>query len=144
MTPQPSTHNRGMSDPTPAFLEFCDLLALATAGARRLECTTCSALVCAGWESMPGAFDRKCLRQVGTLRRSMDEEPTLQEYHPNGTHAWSADAPIAPAFHPCNRCDVWQCVACARPFLRYTEYGGYYQDERVRELNATLVVDAAP
>ena len=32
---------------------------------------------------------------------------------------------------------------CPRPFLRYTEYGGYYQDERIREIDAALVVDAA-
>ena len=36
------------------------------------------------------------------------------------------------------------CGACARPFLRYTEYGGYYTEERIRELDARLVVDAPP
>ena len=29
-----------------------------------------------------------------------------------------------------------------RAFLRYTEYGGYYVEERVRPLQAALVVDA--
>jgi hypothetical protein len=33
-------------------------------------------------------------------------------------------------------------VQCGRPFLRYTEYGGYYVEERIRELRAALVVDA--
>jgi hypothetical protein len=28
--------------------------------------------------------------------------------------------------------------------LRYTEFGGYYVDHRVRVLNADLVVDAPP
>lgn len=101
-------------------------------------------LVCPGWESMPGFFDRANLHAVGTLRRPGDEEPTLREHHPAGTNAWSADAPIAPAFFPYNRCDVWQCVVCARAFLRYTEYGGYCEDERVRGLDPALVVDAAP
>jgi hypothetical protein len=91
---------------------------------------------------MPGAFDPKNLHQVGTLRRPGEEDPTVEEHHPGGTHAWSADAPIAPAFFPYNRCGVWQCVACARPFLRYTEYGGYYQEDRVRQLDPDLVVDA--
>ena len=50
--------------------------------------------------------------------------------------------PIAPAYFPYNRCDVWQCANCGRPFLRYTEYGGYYVEERVRELHAALVVQA--
>jgi hypothetical protein len=33
-------------------------------------------------------------------------------------------------------------VACARPLLRYTEYGGYYVEERIRDLDARLLVDA--
>jgi hypothetical protein len=37
---------------------------------------------------------------------------------------------------------VWQCVGCARTFLRYTEYGGYYQEERIRELRAQNIVEA--
>lgn len=107
------------------------------------ECAQCGALVCPGWESLPASFERTRLRRVGTLRPDGDEEPTLQEHHPRGTHGWSADAPIAPAFFPYNRCELWQCPACARAYLRYTEYGGYYQDERVRRLDPALV-DATP
>jgi len=82
--------------------------------------------VCAGWESVPESFERNNLRQIGSLRRPGDEEPTLEEHHPHGSNGWSADAPIAAAFFPYNRCTVWQCVGCTRVFLRYTEYGGYY------------------
>ena len=103
-------------------------------------CSQCAALACPGWESMPGGFAREALQRVGTLRRVADEEPTLDEHHPSGTRTGSADAPIAPAFFPYNRCEVWQCCTCRRAFLRYTEYGGYYEDERVRALNADLVV----
>jgi hypothetical protein len=39
---------------------------------------------------------------------------------------------------------VWQCAQCGRPFLRYTEYGGYYEEERIRELHAQRVADAQP
>lgn len=106
-------------------------------------CPQCAELECPGWESMPGSFDRKKLVPVATLRPEGDEEPTLREHHPRGTHGWSADAPIAPAFHPYNRCEVWQCPACARTYLRYTEYGGYYEDERVRRVDADLVDDTA-
>ncbi|PXW95470.1 hypothetical protein C7444_10938 [Sphaerotilus hippei] len=116
------------------------LAAVRPAGA----CQACAPLVCPGWESLPGDFDRARLQRVGTLQRPDDEEPTLVEHHPDGTHAWSVDAPIAPAFFPYNRCEAWRCTACARPFLRYTEYGGYYQDERIRELDARLLVDARP
>jgi len=38
---------------------------------------------------------------------------------------------------------VWQCATCRRAFLRYTEYGGYYEDERVRQIDPVLIVDFA-
>jgi hypothetical protein len=103
-------------------------------------CARCAAVRAPGWEALPGGFDRGALRKVGTLRRADEEEPTLEEYHPQGSRAWSPDAPVAPAFFPYNRCEVWQCVQCARPFLRYTEYGGYYVEERIRELLPERVV----
>ena len=104
-------------------------------------CPACSAIKAPGWEALPGTFDASALRKVATLRRAEVEDPTLEEFHPAGTRSWSPDAPIAPAYFPYNRCDVWQCASCGRPFLRYTEYGGYYVEERVRELHAALVAD---
>jgi hypothetical protein len=132
-----------MSDSAVPFLSGDELISLARRTEVKTSCARCSELVCPGWESLPGSFDRACLRRVGTLRREGDEDPTLKEHHPAGTHAWSTDAPIAPAYFPYNRCDVWQCAACARLFLRYTEYGGYYEDERIRALTPDLV-DNAP
>lgn len=117
-----------------------DLVKLADA-MRPGACPACAALVGTGWDSLPATFDAAALQRVGTLRRGGDDEPTLQEHHPQGTHGWSADAPIAPAFFPYNRCDVWTCRACARPFLRYTEYGGYYEDQRIRPVSARLIDD---
>lgn len=117
-----------------------ELIAMARAHRAATPCTRCQSLVCKGWESVPGGFDLSRLSRVGTLRDPQADDPTLDEYHPAGTGAWSADAPIALGWFPYNRCDVWQCSACARPFLRYTEVGGYYTDERIRELQAHLVV----
>lgn len=114
----------------------------AQAGVGR--CVVCGPLCGGGWDSLPSTFDTEHLQRVGTLRRDGVEDPTLLEHHPRGTHGWSADAPIAPAFFPYNRCDVWVCRACARPFLRYTEYGGYYEDARIRALDAALLDDARP
>jgi hypothetical protein len=88
---------------------------------------------------MPGGFSAAVLECIGTLRRTEAEDPTVAEYHPDGTNSWSPDAPIAADYFPYNRCDAWVCRTCGRPFLRYTEYGGYYVDERVRELNANYV-----
>src|SRR5437016_2739521 len=114
------------------FLNGADLRQLASQAGAQAQCDACAELVCPGWESLPGAFDRSRLRRIATLRQTNDEEPTLSEHHPAGTNAWSPDAPIAPTYFPYNRCDVWQCTACPRVFLRYTEYGGYYEDERIR------------
>ena len=124
------------------LVPFLDCSALRQLSRGHTACEACSSLRCDGWEALSGAFDRSRLRRIGTLRPRGDDEPTLQEYHPAQTHAWSADAPIAPAFYPYNRCEVWCCAECARPFLRYTEYGGYYEEERIRELKAELVTDA--
>jgi hypothetical protein len=86
---------------------------------------------------------------VGSLLAEQDDgdmalgsEPTFEEFHPEGTRYESPLAPIAPAFFPYNRCDVFSCSRCDRLLLRYTEFGGYYVDHRVRALNADLVVDA--
>jgi hypothetical protein len=37
-------------------------------------------------------------------------------------------------------CDVFACAKCNKVLLRYTEFGGYYVDHRVREVDARLVV----
>ena len=63
----------------------------------------------------------------------------MTEYHPDGTRYWSANAPIAVDFFPYNRCEVWACKRCSRAFLRYTEYGGYYIEPRIRLLNPALL-----
>lgn len=104
-------------------------------------CASCQALRRPGWEALPSTFDEASLALVGTLRQADATEPTLDEYHPARTNYWSDDAPIAPAYHPGNRCDVWACKACARVFLRYTEYGGYYVEQRIRAVAPQLVVD---
>ena len=132
-----------MNDPTPAPMTSDDLRRLGRLARPGDACPACGEWVCPGWESLPVSFERSRLRRVGTLRRGGDEEPTVEEHHPDGTHGWSVDAPIAPAFFPYNRCEVWQCVTCERAFLRYTEYGGYYEDERIRALDPDLVVDVS-
>jgi hypothetical protein len=131
-----------MTDPTAAPLAAADLIALARATRRDPACPGCLSLACPGWEAMPASVARDALERMGTLRDPAIDDPTVAEYHPAGPNAWSADAPIAPAWFPYNRCDAWRCRTCARAFLRYTEYGGYYTEERVREIDERLVVDA--
>jgi hypothetical protein len=126
------------------LLTAADLIALAHARMGDRACAACAALDCAGWEGLPGSVDRGVLEQVGTLRDAAVDDPTVAEYHPAGTHIWSPDAPIAPAWFPYNRCGAWRCRRCARAFLRYTEHGGYYTEDRIRELDARLVVDVPP
>ena len=133
----------GMDDAPIPRLTAADLINLARRDPAQADCATCHTLVCPGWESLPVYFDGDKLRRVGTLRDAAVTDPTVEEFHPGSTHTWSPEAPIAPAFFPYNRCDVYVCVTCSRPFLRYTEYGGYYIDERIREVHADRVVDAA-
>ena len=120
-------------------LNASGLMAMATASSPTSECPTCNVLMHPGWESVPGSFNLKSLRQLGTLR-SEDTPEVWEEYHPHGTHSWSPDAPIAIGFYPYNRCDVYECIDCSRKYLRYGEYGGYYVDERIRPLNPKLVI----
>ena len=127
-----------MSDENLPVLDASALAALARRQAGP-GCPACAALRAPGWEALPGAFDPAGLRKVATLRQPGVDDPTLEEHHPAGTRSWSPQAPIAPAFFPYNRCDVCQCAACGRPFLRYTEYGGYYVEERIRELDPDRV-----
>jgi hypothetical protein len=77
---------------------------------------------------------------VATLRDPELYEPTFEEHHPNGTRYDSPDAPVALRFFPYNRCDLWRCTQCQRHLLRYTEFGGYYVDHRVRAVSSVTEV----
>lgn len=120
------------------LLDLPTLQGLTPTGPR---CPQCERLGAAGWESLPQPDAAAHLHPVGTLRADPYAEPTLAEHHPAGTRYWSTDAPIAPAWFPYNYCEVWQCPHCRQAFLRYTEYGGYYQEARIRALQPALLVD---
>ena len=115
------------------------LLEIAAAPRATKACPKCSSLSCVGWTSVPGYFNLGDLNVLGTLREEGAED-CWDEYHPDGTNLWSEDAPISIKHHPYNRSDVRECIACKRKFLHYTEYGGYYLDERIRALDAKLIV----
>ena len=119
----------------------------ALADKQSVRSCTCSMGACPGWESVPGErWPAAQVLRVGSLRASdsFGPEPTYEEFHPYKTRYDSPDAPIAPAFFPYNRCDVFTCGQCERVLLKYTEYGGYYIDDRVRAVQADLVTDAQP
>jgi len=120
------------------ILNSLQLIELAEKFQKSGSCEICSQLNCPGWESMPSSFDRSNLKKIGTLR-STESEPSLDEFHPNKTNLWSVKAPIAINFYPYNLCDLYQCTGCSQLFLRYTEYGGYYEEERIRIVNPDLV-----
>ncbi len=111
--------------------------ALAPAGA---GCAHCANLRCPGWESVTAPVQAPRLEAVGTLRDPAIDEPTLTEVHADGSGYWSARAPVALAAFPYNRCEVWRCPQCRRGFLQYTEFGGYYVDHRMREIDPELIV----
>lgn len=116
------------------------LLKLACIAGTRSACS-CSLGGCKSWESFSeDRWPAELFLQVGTLRDPAVDEPTLQEWHPHGTRYGSPDAPVAVAFFPYNRCDAYACNRCGRTLLRYTEYGGYYVDHRVREVLPEVIV----
>jgi hypothetical protein len=108
------------------------------------EQCTCALKHCKGWESV--SDDRWPADQMqarGTLREEQPEgqtEPTFEEFHPQGTRYDSPRAPIALKYFPYNRCDVFACTKCGSGALKYTEYGGYYVDHRVRLIDPDLLV----
>ena len=102
----------------------------------------CALGPCTGWESLAEyRWDKTQMTAVGSLRDPAVDEPTLEERHPDGTRYDSPNAPVAVAFFPYNHCDVWHCQRCDRHLLRYTEFGGYNVDPRVRLLDPTLILD---
>ena len=115
---------------------------LKSLGAAKAPCVcTCPLRPCAGWESFTeDRWPKAHMLAVGTLRDADVYLPGTEEHHPNGTRYTSSDAPIAVNFFPYNLCDVFVCTKCDRVLLRYTEFGGYYVDHRVRELDTRLVV----
>ena len=119
--------------------------ALKTLSQSKPSQCACALKHCQGWESV--SDDRWPVAQMlrkGTLREALPDgqtEPSFKEFHPDGTRYDSAQAPIAPNYFPYNRCDVFACQKCACGVLKYTEYGGYYVDHRVRLVDSDLVVN---
>ena len=103
---------------------------------------SCALGACSGWESLAEyRWEEAQMSRVATLRDPGIDEPTLEEFHPAGTRYDSPQAPVAVAFFPYNRCDVWHCSRCDRHLLRYTEFGGYNVDHRIRVLDADRITD---
>ena len=102
----------------------------------------CALGACTGWESLAEyRWDARQMDLVATLRDPALDEPTLEEKHPQGSRYDSPDAPVAIKFFPYNRCEVWHCSQCERHLLRYTEFGGYNVDHRVRALDPGNIID---
>ncbi|MDO9358074.1 MAG: hypothetical protein Q7T70_03655 [Polaromonas sp.] len=117
-------------------------LRAAIAGTHAPRPCTCALGACAGWESLAEyRWEETQMSHVATLRDPAIDEPTLEEFHPAGTRYDSPQAPVAGAFFPYNRCDVWHCRKCDRHLLRYTEFGGYNVDHRIRVLDPDLIAD---
>jgi hypothetical protein len=93
-----------------------------------------------GWEALPNALATgTLLRFIGNVSDDQNEDLTFDEYHPNGTHFWSEEAPICFAFYPYNISSVWGCTQCARAFLRFSETGAYHAEPRIRMLQSTMI-----
>ncbi|HEY3598346.1 MAG TPA: hypothetical protein VGL08_12650 [Paraburkholderia sp.] len=127
---------------SPNSLDYPTLTTLAARSEAVADACSCTATPTDGWQTLPLSLSEAQLREIGTLAVEHPDEATFAEYHPHGTRYWSADAPIAPRYFPYNRCNAFECTACGRCYLRYTEGGGYFVDQRIRMLKASLLVDA--
>lgn len=124
-----------------SFLDFDTLHSLAQRTDAVSHGCACDAPALDAWTSLPASYPEQQLDAVGTLVRDPYAEASFEEYHPEGTNIWSAEAPIAPLYYPYNRCTVWECRVCQRAYLRYVEAGGYFVDARIRRLRADRLVD---
>lgn len=125
------------------LIDYATVTALAARSEAVVAACSCATTPTDGWQTLPLSMPEAQLRLIGTLAVEPEEEATFAEYHPDGTRYWAADAPIAPRYFPYNRCTVWECTVCGRCYLRYTEGGGYFVDQRIRLLKASVLVDAA-
>jgi hypothetical protein len=95
-----------------------------------------------GWQSIPEhRWPTEHLVERGTLRQSNHDEPSFEEFHPNGTRFEAFDAPVATEFFPYNRSTVFSCGHCLQTVLKYTEAGGYYVEQRARRIHSKLIVN---
>lgn len=116
-----------------------DAPALREAVSASTGCAHCAELMCPGWESITLPVGAPRLECVGTLRDPQASEPSVLEVHDAGTDYWHVRAPVAVAWFPFNRADVWRCPQCRRGFLQYTEFGGYYTEHRIRSIDPALI-----
>jgi len=119
--------------------------ALQTLSAAQPAQCACALKNCLGWDSVSNdRWPAAQMKAKGHLREALPEgqmEATFEEFHPDGTRYDSPQAPIALKYFPYNRCDVFACTKCGCGVLKYTEYGGYYVDHRVRLIDPVLVIN---
>lgn len=123
-------------------IDFPTLMQLAHMSAAVTTPCSCNTVSLAAWQALPMTLTLERFEDIGTLMDDPYDEPTFVEYHPHGTRYEGADAPIAPAYYPYNRCTVARCLDCGRHYLRYNEAGGYFTELRIRALQPALLTDA--
>lgn len=109
------------------LLNAAELEHLAEAGNATAGSTACACLPAqvAAWESVTKErWPDEVLQCIGTLRHPDIEEPTFEERHPSGTRYDSPHAPIAVAFFPFNRCDVFGPEFSVQPWLTFHPAAG--------------------
>jgi hypothetical protein len=124
-------------------IDFSTLKQLAEASAAVTGKCSCNTEPLLAWRKLPMTLELERFEEVATLVEDPYGDPTYTEYHPDGTHYDSEDAPIAPRYYPFNRCQIARCMNCGRHYLRYNEAGGYFTELRIRALQPQLLVDAA-
>ena len=122
--------------------ELIELLRQAEKGAPYDSSScNCSLKRCSGWDSVnESAWPPSLEGPLATLRDASIVEPTFEEFQPASARFDAPCALISIKHFPYNRCDVFQCTRCNQGVLRYTEYGGYYIDQRARRVRSEQVI----
>lgn len=122
------------------LLTHANIKQMASRSSQASKDCRCQRGLSEGWETFSKALEvADLLRPVGRVGHEESEEATLDEYHPNGTHFWSVDAPIHLDFYPYNISSIWQCKCCGRVYMRFTDAGAYHAEQRIRVLVTSLL-----
>jgi len=84
---------------------------------------------------------KKSYLLIGSLRDNKIKTLDYIEYNNKYGEYWSAESKIATNFYPYNHCEVYKCNDCNKIFLVYTEFGGHGPQQRIRNIDAQLIVE---
>lgn len=81
------------------------------------------------------------LKLIGSLKDPKLKMLHYVEFSNSENECWTENYKIATNFYPYNSSNVYQCKDCNRLFIIYTENGGHFPQERIREVKKELIIE---